>query len=161
MQKALEHLLQLADGPLVVGVHGGLAEGAAHGGVQRQRRLHDARAQLLHLGAEPLQVAVQEGGKDLGRGSGRAWGQWEAKVSRLQGACRPRPPAVGTGWGPFAAHNCCPPTCISESLEGVSTASVTNRRCRRGSMVKEPAVGFMQATYCVPPMFFWVSFWRS
>ncbi len=36
---------------------------------------------------------------------------------------------------------------ISESWPGNSTASVMNKRCRRGSTTKEPAVGFRHATY--------------
>lgn len=31
---------------------------------------------------------------------------------------------------------------------GICTARVTNWRCMRGVMLKEPAVGFMQAVYC-------------
>lgn len=35
------------------------------------------------------------------------------------------------------------------STEGICTAKVTKWRCMRGVMLKEPAVGFMQAQYCV------------
>ena len=39
-----------------------------------------------------------------------------------------------------------PKMVIRLSSDGVSTAKVANRRCRRGSMLNEPAVGFMHAT---------------
>ena len=50
---------------------------------------------------------------------------------------------------------------MSESWPGKSMASVMNSRCRRGLITKEPAVGFMHATYWQLLMFFCVSLERS
>ena len=38
---------------------------------------------------------------------------------------------------------------LTMSAEGICTAKVTKWRCIRGVMLKDPAVGFMQAQYCV------------
>ena len=41
---------------------------------------------------------------------------------------------------------------------GMWTARVTKWRCMRGVMWKDPAVGFMQATYCVLAISFITTF---
>ena len=38
---------------------------------------------------------------------------------------------------------------LRRSAEGKPTAKVAKSRCRRGLMVKEPAVGFIAVRYCV------------
>ena len=50
----------------------------------------------------------------------------------------------------LAVHSCRlgKGACLTTSAAGIWTAKVAKWRCIRGVMLKDPAVGFMQAQYC-------------
>ena len=50
---------------------------------------------------------------------------------------------------------------LSDSAEGKPMAKAAKRRCRRGLMTKEPAVGFIAEKYCVFISTFSVSLFKS
>ena len=50
---------------------------------------------------------------------------------------------------------------LSASIDGKPMAKEEKQRCSRGLTMKEPAVGFIAARYCVLSSTFWLSLFMS